>query len=487
MTDNSLLQYEDLLHSIISEAQKYNVDYAEARFHSTKHLAAILQNGDSKPTISYEKQGIGIRMIYDGVMVFASTNMFDNSLNELIENTISRAKSSKKISKSPIIFSEEKSIKKNWSAIEKENLENVHVNDMISVLNEVDNYITSYDSDVILTNRSLGLDNSIEEKFYVNTDGTRLLSRVPRVSFHSLITAKYDGQLSAFSIPAGYAGLGRSGGWEIIETFDLSNYIPEQLNTSSDSIKAKPEKFEEPVDVVVGPDIAGLVAHESCGHPFEADRILGREAAQAGESYLDFDCIGTRIGSDEVCVSDDPTLPQSMGFYLYDDEGVESKKRELITDCVITDLLHNRETSSKMNIHSNAASRSVEFDKEPIIRMSNTFIEPGNFELDELLSDIKNGVYIKNFMEWNIDDRRENQRYVGFEAYRIINGELDAHVKSPVLELTSKKFWSSVDARSKNLDFKAANCGKGEPMQGAPVWTGAPDVRLRNLRVGTRS
>ena len=97
--------------------------------------------------------------------------------------------------------------------------------------------------------------------------------------------------------------------------------------------------------------------------------------------------------------------------------------------------------------------------------MSNTFIETGNFELDELLSDIKNGVYIKNFMEWNIDDRRENQRYVGFEAYKIINGELDTPVKSPVLELTSKKFWSSVDARSRNLDFKAANCGKGEPMQ----------------------
>ena len=116
MTDNSLSKYEDLLYSIISEAQKYNVDYAEARFHSTQHLAAILQNGESKPTISYEKQGIGIRMIYEGVMVFASTNMFDISLTELIENTISRAKSSIKISKSPIKFSEEKSIKKNWRA-----------------------------------------------------------------------------------------------------------------------------------------------------------------------------------------------------------------------------------------------------------------------------------------------------------------------------------------------------------------------------------
>ena len=119
MTDNSLLKYEDLLYSIISEAQKYNVDYAEARFHSTQHLAAILQNGESKPTISYEKQGIGIRMIYEGVMVFASTNMFDNSLTELIENTISRAKSSIKISKSPIKFSEEKSIKKKLLSISK--------------------------------------------------------------------------------------------------------------------------------------------------------------------------------------------------------------------------------------------------------------------------------------------------------------------------------------------------------------------------------
>ena len=484
---NSLSKYEDVLYSILKKLETFNVEYAEARFHSIKELAAILQNGEPKPTISIEKQGIGIRLIYDGVLVFASTNMFDDSINELLEKTIMKAKSSKKISKSPIKFSQEKSNKNEWVAIEKDNLKNIHVDDMISVLKEVDGYITSFNSDISLPNRTLILDNSIEEKFYVNTDGTHLLSRVPRVSFHSQITANHNGQLSSFSIPAGYAGLGRSGGWEVIKTFDLSNYVPKQLVIASNSIKSKSEKFDGDIDVIVGPDIAGLVAHESCGHPFEADRILGREAAQAGESYLDFDCNGTQIGSKEVYVSDDPTIPGSMGFYLFDDEGVESKKRQLITAGVITDLLHNRETSYKINFHSNAASRSTEFDKEPIIRMSNTFIEPGDYELDELLTDIKNGVYIKNFMEWNIDDRRENQRYVGFEAYKIKNGELDINIKSPVLELTSKKFWSSVDARSKNLNFKAANCGKGIPMQGAPVWTGAPDVRLRNLRVGTRT
>ena len=100
-------------------------------------------------------------MIYDGVLVFASTNMFDDSINELIEKTIMKAKSSKKISKSSIKFSQEKSNKKEWSAIEKNNLKNIHVDDMISVLKEVDGYITSFNSDISLPNRTLILVNCI--------------------------------------------------------------------------------------------------------------------------------------------------------------------------------------------------------------------------------------------------------------------------------------------------------------------------------------
>ncbi|MFN3622242.1 MAG: TldD/PmbA family protein, partial [Nitrososphaerales archaeon] len=232
--------------------------------------------------------------------------------------------------------------------------------------------------------------------------------------------------------------------------------------------------------------VVGLVAHESSGHPAEADRILGREGAQAGESYLKKDSLGLKIGSSEAYVSDDPTIPHSMGFYLYDEEGVKARKRRLIEGGIIREYLHNRATAHTFSTKSNAASRSVAYNREPIIRMANTYVEPGDYTFEELLEDVKLGVYIKSFMEWNIDDIRMNQRYVGLEAYLIEQGDLKEGVKAPILEITTPKFWSSVDARGRDLQFKAASCGKGDPMQGAPVWTGGPHIRLRRIKLGAR-
>lgn len=93
---------------------------------------------------------------------------------------------------------------------------------------------------------------------------------------------------------------------------------------------------------------------------------------------------------------------------------------------------------------------------------------------------------MRSFMEWNIDDRRFNQRYVGLEAYEIKNGEIKKPVRNPVLEITTIGLWSSVDAASKDIEFQAAYCGKGDPMQAIPVWTGGPHIRLRKVRVGGR-
>ncbi|MCH2380599.1 MAG: TldD/PmbA family protein, partial [Nitrososphaerales archaeon] len=385
------------------------------------------------------------------------------------------------------INDEKKPLDIKWNANEKEKHENFHTEFFLNHLHEINSNIENTINEVEITNRLFYLVSSIEEKIFMNSTDQIYHSRVPRIEFHSIFGTKYGNNFDTITIPPGYAGTGKSGGVELLNDFDLVHKVPNRVKEITNSIKTTDKLEENIIDVIVGPEISGLIAHESCGHPSEADRILGREAAQAGESYLKKTNIGMKIGSEEANVTDDSTIKESMGFFDYDDEGNKSTKKELIKNGFINEFLHNSETSSLIGAKNNGSARSVQYDREPIIRMSNTFIEPGNFELEELLSDIKNGVYIKNFMEWNIDDRRENQRYVGFEAYRIINGELDAHVKSPVLELTSKKFWSSVDARSKNLDFKAANCGKGEPMQGAPVWTGAPDVRLRNLRVGTRS
>jgi len=222
------------------------------------------------------------------------------------------------------------------------------------------------------------------------------------------------------------------------------------------------------------------------GHPQEADRVLGREGAQAGESYLKADSLGRKIGSPEANVTDDPTLVHSNGYVPVDDEGVVASKRRLIKEGVINEFLQNRTTAMEFGLKSNGASRSVSYNREPIIRMSNTFVEPGDYSTEELLKEVKHGVLFKTFTEWNIDDKRLNQRYVALEAYSIEQGELRGLVKSPVLEITTPALWGSVKARSKHMEFEAATCGKGDPMQGAPVWTGGPETLLAGIRLGAR-
>jgi TldD protein len=102
---------------------------------------------------------------------------------------------------------------------------------------------------------------------------------------------------------------------------------------------------------------------------------------------------------------------------------------------------------------------------------------------EELIEDVKNGIYMKSFTEWNIDDKRFNQRYVGREAYLIENGELKHLVARPVIETTTLKFWTAVDAVSEKVEFDAATCGKGDPAQGVPVYTGGPCIRLRGVYI----
>ena len=240
------------------------------------------------------------------------------------------------------------------------------------------------------------------------------------------------------------------------------------------------------IDIICGPEVTGIATHESVGHPTEADRIFGRESAQAGESFVSPDLLDTKYASEIVNVSDDPTIPSSYGYYLYDDEGVKARKKELIREGRATEFLHNRETASELGIKSNGSARAMCYSVEPIIRMSNTYFEPGDYSFDELLEDIKFGIYIKSFMEWNIDDKRVNQRYVGLEAYLIENGEIKHPVRQPVIETTTFELLKKLDARGRDLEFDAGTCGKGEPIQGVPVWMGGPHLRFRKLRITVR-
>ncbi len=476
---------EELCNVALEEASRLGCSYAEVRVHSNRYAGYFLRNGVAEPTVLEDQRGVCVRLIHTGCMGFGATNLLSReSVLGIVDSAVKLAKASGRACEK-VTMSDEKPERYKWTVSQRKAVDQLGGDEVVSLLRDVDSACGGEFSGIRFPVRLLRVDASVEQKLYVNSEGARIESTVPRVSFHSMFIGLRDGERLSCSVPPGYSGLGGSGGFELIESLKLNEYVPSRLRDIAEcaASPSAPPRGER-LDVILGPNVASLTSHESVGHPFEADRILGREGAQAGESYLKADGYRVKLGGPEAYVSDDPTIPNSMGYYLYDDEGVRARKRLLLEAGEVSELLLNRVTAAKFGLKSNASARAVRYSVEPLIRMANTYIEPGDWGPEELIRETKRGVYIKSFMEWNIDDKRLNQRYVGLEAFLIENGDVKATLNRPILEITTPKYWGSIDARARDLEHYAGMCGKGDPMQGAPVYFGAPHIRLKDVVLG---
>jgi TldD protein len=459
----------ELVEKILKYTENF-ADYSEVRFENIKGNRLVIKNGVLEATEIIKSFGVCIRILKNGFLSVIYTNNLDfQKIKDLVSKNLKTHSKSNK----PISFSEEKVNKEEYEVKEKIKLEDVELDEKIKNILEIEKSLL--ETKLNLAIRYFEQFNETKEKIFMNSEGTKIISKIPRVYFEYMLTLVANGNSEQRSY-----SYGGTGDWEIFQNWNLTEKLTEEAKLLFKISKAK-KLPKDKYDVVLSPDLVGIASHESCGHPYEADRILGREAAQAGKSFVKKDMLGTRIGSNVVNVVDDPTLPNSYGFYLYDDEGVKAERRFLIKDGMINSFLQNRETAFELGTKSNASSRADYWYSEPIVRMANTFVLPGDHSFEELLESIKKGVYIKSYMEWNIDDKRFNQKYTGLEAYLIENGKLKSLIRRPTLEITSPAFWSSIDAIGKDLAFSTGNCGKSDPMQAVPVWLGGPHIRLRKI------
>jgi len=477
---------EDLLKLAVNTSLGLGAEYAEARYQRDVSETVILKNGVPQVSARSIEEGICIRVLAAGALGFASTSSLNrSSIRRLAKSAYSIALASSRARKSKIMLSEEDLSKAVVEVKPRIKFDAVDLEARVGFLKEIDELVVEAGEElgVKASSRLLEVGRMDVEKRVINSDGADIHIKIPRSFFEYFLTlhSPQHGSLQRFQ------HLGESRGWEAVESWNLLEKLPEEVKRISSILIHGKLPPRDPVSVVLGPEVVGIACHESAGHPGEADRVLGREAAQGGESYVKPELLGTRIGSDIVTVVDDPSIPNSFGYSPYDDEGVKGRERKLIEGGVLKELLHNRETAAELGVKSNGAARSSGFDYEPLIRMSNTYMKPGDYSFEELLQEIRNGVYIKSYQEWNIDDRRWNQKYVGVEAYKIVNGEVQEPVRNPVLELTTRSFYSSIDAVGNDLEFFAGYCGKGDPMQGAPVWMGGPHIKLRRIRLGAQS
>ncbi len=483
--------YKDLAEYALDYAQSNgrNCEYAEIRLESNVSDIVTFFNGkmhlgnlpiELTSDAFSRKRGINVRLLVNGGMGMATTNnLTKEAINQAVEHAFKTAKRGGKQRKTPLKMSEEKAYNAKWQSKYKMNPQKVSLEEKIGFVQDFIKIFSEkkYPVDFI---HILVLMTDQRDTYFVNSDSTIITGHIPRVAFVPVIIGIQPGGKNEMSMSY-YA---TTAGWDELLSWNLIEKVREKVNVIGNIITKAVKPPEGEIDIILGPDVAGIISHENCGHPHESDRILGREGAQAGESYLREHDIGYKIGNECVNIYEDPTVPGSFGFYLYDDEGVKARRRELIKNGIFNEMLLNRETAAVFNTQSNAAARATAYDREPIIRMANTYFAPGNYSFEEMVEDVKLGIYMKSFTEWNIDDKRLQCKYVGQEAYLIQNGEIsDKLVLKPGLEISSPGLFGSIDAQGKTLEWQGAFCGKSEPGQGCPVWTGGPNIRLRSVRL----
>ena len=191
--------------------------------------------------------------------------------------------------------------------------------------------------------------------------------------------------------------------------------------------------------------------------------------------------MGEQIASDIVNIFDDASLTEGFGYYPYDVEGVKTKANQLVKNGKLVSLLNSRSTASKLGMKSSGNARSIISD-QPIVRMSNTYLQPGDMDVDELFKDIDNGIYLKGSRGGQVDTGKGIFQFNAAEGYMVENGEITTPLRDVSLSGNILETLKNIDAIGNDFELSVGFCGKDG--QTAPVGDGGPHTRIQNALVG---
>ena len=284
----------------------------------------------------------------------------------------------------------------------------------------------------------------------------------------------------------GDRGLCQQGGAEVLDRFGFVG-AGRRIAEEALELVAAPNCASGTMDVLLMPDQMVLQIHESIGHPLELDRILGDERNFAGTSFVTPDMFGTyRYGSDLLNVSFDPTRPEELASYAFDDDGTRAEKVTLIEAGILLRPLGGAISQARAGMPGVANSRADSWNRPPIDRMANLNLEPGDASFAGLVASIEHGVVMETNTSWSIDDSR-NKFQFGCERARVIeHGELKHVVKNPNYRGISASFWRNLQRVGNAETMQVLGtpyCGKGEPSQVIRVGHATPACVFTNVDV----
>ena len=448
----------DYLFKIIHNLEK-KVEYVDIRTGQSNTSSIMMKDGKIKEIISGFNQGGTIRVLNNGAWGFAHTN----DLTKLAEVGDYAFKLSQSL-ESDVELNKAEPIVDNVKTNAKIPINDISTEDKKEVLKEVNNATTL---DKIVSTTLSYVDSDVS-KLFINSEGSCISSEESTVAL-SVNAVASEGESIQFS----HGSLGGVKGFEVINDEDLEKFgrnIGEKAVRLLSASKAPSGKFQ----IVTDSELTGVFIHEALGHASEADLILQNDSVLKGK-------LGSKIGSNLVTIIDDPSM-DAFGHYDYDAEGTKTKENILVENGVLQSLLTSRETASKLGLKYSSGNARSGISQQPIVRMSNTYLKPGNSSFEELLEDIKEGIYLKGSRGGQVDTGKGIFQFNAVESFKIENGEITTPLRDVSLSGNILETLNNVSDVGSDFKMSVGFCGKSG--QTVPVGDGGPHIKIINAMVG---
>jgi len=452
------------LEQILHEALKTGGDFAEIFIEESNRTSVVCEDDKIEKINSGIDRGAGIRIINGKEILYGSTT--DLSLPNLINLAKSIGSSVNKKAKDLKIDLTPGISKMKYEILKRPN--EVSIEEKVAQIELANKIARSYGEKIKQvmvryadTNQAVTIANSLGEYIEDQRIRTRFYINVIAVKGNIIQT--------------GYEAPGGSVGFEL---FDLHPVEKQARLSAERAIKMldAPHAPGGVMPVVMSTEAGGTMVHEACGHGLEADFIMKGTSIYGNN-------IGKKVASELITVVDDSTLPGNYGTYRFDDEGTPSKKNILIENGVLKGFISDKFTAKELGIQPSGNGRRESFRNKPVPRMTNTIIERGKSDPEEIVNSIKHGLLVKRMGGGQVNVTNGDFVFDVTEGYLIENGKVKSPVRGAMLTGNGPKVLEIIDMVGKDLEFQCGVCGKYDH---APVSDGQPTMRIPKIVVGGR-
>jgi len=460
------------LESLCESAVEKGASFADARIVSEDTTSIVRQDSRADKLHQASHSGVGIRVLVNGAWGFSSVTPFDRGkMVDALEAALAMAKASSERTEHASV-AELAPVVDSLCATCASDPRSVNVDTKMRALEEFELAAVSAGQGKIV-NTIINYYDRVQRETIANSRG----SFVENESVRTLLGATYVAR-DASVVQKGRARIGWLGGYEVVENTDPKDFTIKAAESAVSLLYAAPPPAGR-FPVVFHPTITGLLTHEAIGHNVEADHVLNHTSIVEGK-------LGETIASKLVTIVDDPTVPNAWGSYKYDSEATPAHKRTLLENGVLKGYLNSLETAAKLGVAPNGCARAQSYDCRPIVRMSNTYIQPGTSTLEQMIAAIDLGVYLKSGEHGYVFCERGQFTCHAGEAYMIRDGRIAEKLRDVSVVGMTLETLANIDAVGDDfLLGMPGMCGKGG--QGAPVDNGGPHIRIKELVVGGRA